>query len=280
LLRAALLAADCRAAYVTTMDQQAGQLRARHEPIFNVPTVVVAILAVLAFVHVVREWAMTEEQNIQLLLWFSFIPARFDSAVIAQGDVPGGIAADIWTFVTYALLHGDWTHLGLNGVWLLAFGTPVARRFGAIRFLAFFACTAAAGAAMHLLTHLDAFVPMIGASASISGFMAASMRFVFQRSGPLGMLRNDDEAAYRVPALPLTAVFRNGPILVFLFVWFALNLLFGIGSVSLNGSDQAIAWQAHVGGFLAGLFGFALFDPIKSAPPGDRAGGNHQTTVH
>ena len=60
--------------------------------------------------------------------------------------MPGGLGADIWTFVTYAFIHGDWTHLGLNGVWLLAFGTPVARRFGMARFLAFFAVTAAAGA--------------------------------------------------------------------------------------------------------------------------------------
>ncbi len=265
-----------RPAYVTAMDQQTAQSRARHEPIFNVPAVVVAMLALMVFVHVVRIWVLTEEQDIHLLLWFSFIPARFDSAVIAQGDVPGGLGADIWTFVTYAFIHGDWTHLGLNGVWLLAFGTPVARRFGMARFLAFFAVTAAAGAAVHLLTHPDAFVPVIGASASISGFMAAAMRFAFQRSGPLGFIGRNDPDAYRVPAPPLLSVLRDGRVLIFLFVWFALNLLFGIGSVSLNGTDQAIAWQAHVGGFLAGLFGFALFDPVKGAP----VDGIDQPTLH
>ena len=35
-------------------------------------------------------------------------------AVLARGAVPGGLGAQIWTFVTYALIHGDWTHLGLN----------------------------------------------------------------------------------------------------------------------------------------------------------------------
>ena len=89
----------------------------------------------------------------QLLLLFSFIPARYDATVLAQGRCRAGSAREIWTFVTYALIHGDWTHLGLNSVWLLAFGTPVARRFGALRFLAFFAVTAAAGAAAHLATH-------------------------------------------------------------------------------------------------------------------------------
>jgi membrane associated rhomboid family serine protease len=232
------------------------------EPIFNVPTVVTATIAVLALIHALRAFVLTQEQDIELLLLFSFIPARYDASLLAQGAVPGGLAAEIWTFVTYALIHGDWMHLGLNCVWLLAFGTPVARRFGAIRYLAFFALTSAAGAAAHLATHSNAFVPMVGASASISGFMAAAMRFAFQRSGPLGLLGSDD-AAYRVPALPLAAVLRDARVLAFLGVWFALNLLFGIGSLSLDGGEQAIAWQAHIGGFLAGLLAFAAFDPIK-----------------
>jgi membrane associated rhomboid family serine protease len=145
-----------------------------------------------------------------------------------------------------------------------------------MRYLAFFAVTAAAGAAVHLGTHPGALVPVIGASASISGFMAAAMRFAFQRSGPLGFIGRNDPDAYRVPALPLVAVLRDGRVVIFLIVWFGLNLLFGIGAVSLDGSDQAIAWQAHIGGFLAGLLGFALFDPVKVTPPGD----SDQPTVH
>ena len=39
------------------------------------------------------------------------------------GEV-GGLGPQIWTFFTYSLLHGSWMHLGLNGIWLLAFGTP------------------------------------------------------------------------------------------------------------------------------------------------------------
>lgn len=247
------------------------------EPIFNVPAVVTAMLALLLLVHGAREWVLTQQQDERLLLLFSFIPARYDAAVLAQGAVPGGLGAQVWTFVTYALIHGDWVHLGLNGVWLLAFGTPVARRFGTLRFIAFFAVTAAAGAAMHLAFHAHAFIPMVGASASISGFMAAAMRFAFQRSGPLGIGRHDPEA-YRVPALPLTAVLRDARVLTFLAVWFALNLVFGIGSLSLDGGEQAIAWQAHIGGFLAGLLAFAAFDPVKAAP--SHGSGPDRATMH
>ena len=45
-------------------------------------------------------------------------------------------------------------------------------------------------------------------------------------------------------------------------LWFGLNLLFGIGSFAIVGVDQSIAWEAHVGGFFAGLLLFSLFDPV------------------
>ncbi|HET9246678.1 MAG TPA: hypothetical protein VFO15_12825 [Xanthobacteraceae bacterium] len=52
-------------------------------------------------------------------------------------------------------------------------------------------------------------------------------------------------------------------VLAFLLVLFGVNLLFGLGSISMAGVEQAIAWQAHIGGFLAGLLAFAAFDPIS-----------------
>jgi membrane associated rhomboid family serine protease len=40
-----------------------------------------------------------------------------------------------------------------------------------------------------------------------------------------------------------------------------LNALFGLGTVSFGEEGQEIAWQAHVGGFFAGLLLFNAFDP-------------------
>lgn len=77
------------------------------------------------------------------------------------------------------------------------------------------------------------------------------------------MLRGRDTDAYRVPAAPLSTVWHDPRILAFLAVWFGLNLLFGLGSVALPGVEQSIAWQAHIGGFLAGLLLFAVVDPIS-----------------
>ena len=83
-----------------------------------------------------------------------------------------------------------------------------------------------------------------------------------------------------MPALPLLAVLRDPRVLVFLGVWFGLNLLFGLGSLGIDGGEQAIAWQAHIGGFLAGLLAFALFDPVKAAPFGDTGGPDQKATIH
>ena len=54
--------------------------------------------------------------------------------------------------------------------------------------------------------------------------------------------------------------------LAILVVWFGLNLLLGLGSLSLTGDEQELAWEAHIGGFLAGLLLFPWFDPVSSAP--------------
>ena len=232
------------------------------EPIFNIPAVVLATVAALVLVHVVRVFLLTDEQDVEFILRFAFIPARYGSGAIAAGaSFPGGFGADLWTFFTYALIHADVTHLGFNLAWLVPFGSAVARRFGAWRYTAFMLTVAAIGAFAHLVTHIGAMEPMVGASAAISGAMGASMRFVFRRGGPLGLFR-DNGAGFRLPAQPLWSTLRDPRFLLFLAVWFGLNALFGFGTISFAGTEgQEIAWQAHVGGFLGGLFLFNAFDP-------------------
>ena len=122
---------------------------------------------------------------------------------------------------------------------------------------------AAVGALAHLLSHIGAMEPMIGASAAISGAMAAAMRFVFQQGGPLAVFRGGGDDAYRIPAVPLSVTLRDPRFLLFLAVWVGLNMLFGSGTISFGeAAGQEIAWQAHVGGFFAGLLLFSAFDPV------------------
>jgi membrane associated rhomboid family serine protease len=235
------------------------------EPILNVPPVVAVLLAVLVAIHAVRRLVLPYGVDLTLLWTFAFVPARYDPGALVGAILPGGRGAEVWSFVTYALLHADITHLGVNAVWLLAFGSPVARRFGSGRFLLFFAITVAAGALAHLLTHAGELAPMIGASAAISGTMGAAARFVFQPGGSLDLWHGDRSHADQIPAAPLMVALRNPRVIAFLLVWFGLNLLFGLGSAPFAGETQSVAWQAHIGGFLAGLLIFSAFDPVGRA---------------
>ena len=79
----------------------------------------------------------------------------------------------------------------------------------------------------------------------------------------MGAWRNSGPEAFRVPASPLLTSLRNPQVLVFLGVWFLLNLLFGASSSISGYAEGTVAWQAHIGGFLAGLFLFPLFDPVR-----------------
>ena len=143
----------------------------------------------------------------------------------------------------------------------------MARRLDTIRFLVLCVVTAVAGAALHFAAYPLAPEPVIGASAIVSGCMGAAMRFVFAPGAPLGdsnglvfMSRN---AAYHLPAPSLRAVLASSRAMTFFIVWFFLNLVFGLGSTVFGLGDAPIAWEAHIGGFLAGFLLFPLFDPVR-----------------
>jgi len=230
------------------------------EPILTLPGALTAYIVLLAVIHAVRA-LLPVEWDYWVLEMFAFIPKRYDSTLLAI-PLPGGVGAKIWTFLTYSLLHANISHILFNVLWLLPFGSAVARRFGAARFYLFMAVAAAAGAAAHLVTHEHEIAPMIGASASVSGAMAAAIRFAFVRGSFLSFRRGDADAAAMVPALPLSRALRDPRVLGFLAVWFGVNIMFGVGSIGVGTEGATVAWQAHIGGFFAGLLFFSMFDPV------------------
>ena len=168
--------------------------------------------------------------------------------------------------MTYSLLHANLTHIGFNVLWLLPFGSAVARRFGAFRFFLFMAVTAVAGAIAHLVTHEHGMAPMIGASASVSGAMAAAIRFAFVRGSFLSFRSDDADAAAQVPALSLMRALRNPRVLAFLgdLVRRQHHLRNGIGRDRRRAGQHRLAGPYR--GFVAGLVLFSLFDPVPRAP--------------
>src|ERR1700735_1103021 len=230
------------------------------EPILTLPGALTAYIALLAVIHAVRMLLPLDIDDIVIQM-FGFIPKRYDSTLLAI-PLPGGTGATVWSFVTSSLMRANLSHIGFNVLWLLPFGSALARRFGAVRFFAFMAVTAVAGALAHLVTHAHGVAPMIGASASVSGTMAAAIRFAFVQGSFLSFSRGDAAAAARVPALSLSRALRNRRVLGFLAIWFGVNIVFGVGSIAIGADGASVAWQAHIGGFFAGLVLFSLFDPV------------------
>lgn len=224
------------------------------EPIFNAPAIVAAVLGAFAAVHLVRQYLVyfvSEAADDRLVELLAFSPAR-----LSTGGTTGGPAAAASQFVTHVFVHGDFTHLLINSAWFLAFATPVARRIGTVRFLAFFLLCGVGGALLYLPFN-DAL--MVGASGAISGLMGAALRFLL-----VPLSERDVEAlagdAQRAPLMSLAASLRDRRVLIAIAGWMLLNLLFAWVAPNLLG-ERSIAWEAHVGGFLTGLFTFGWFDP-------------------
>jgi len=262
-----------------------GASRAR-EPFFSIPAVVVVLVGALLAIHAGLTYFGASAQNAAYRNW-AFIPGRLtltlwpgrlsdvlsrindsqaaleQAMLIRHFDILNG-GPKIWTLATYALLHGSWTHVGVNCIWLVAFGPPIARRFGALRFLLFFGTTAVAGALAHWAFALMDFGPLIGASAADSGLMAAAARFIFQPGAPLGGPSGYSAALSGsqtdAPAASLAELLGQRRALIFIGIWMASNFVFGAGAQTLGASESPVAWVAHVGGFVAGLLLFPLFD--------------------
>ncbi len=246
------------------------------EPIFNLPPVIVVLLAILTLIHVARGMIPPELDG-AIVATFGFTPARvaflFDQKAVlhhlneiaGQSEVQAQIGAFFLTYaspswlwftpLSYAFLHGGATHLVFNGIWLAAFGSPVARRFGTARFLLLGGLGAVAGAVAYLAAHPLELAPMIGASAAISAYMGAAARFVFPIRGPYRA-----ETAFEAPMQSVRDMLASVQTMAFVAFWFLSNLLIGLGGQTLGFSQAPIAWQAHIGGFAAGLFLAPIFD--------------------
>jgi membrane associated rhomboid family serine protease len=197
---------------------------------------------------------LPDELDLTLLLALAFIPARYSGAAL---ELPGGYVTAVTSFVTYMIVHAGWVHLLVNLAWMLAFGSAVARRLGDVKFLAFSVLCGIAGALTHLLFHYGDMAPVVGASAAISGQMAGALRFIFRAQRQPGERTPDFIGA---PLMSLRDTLSDKRIIAFLIFWVVLNAYFGLSSVKIVGEQGGIAWEAHIGGFLCGLFAFGAFD--------------------
>ena len=141
-------------------------------------------------------------------------------------------------FVTYAFLHGGIGHLVINMVTLWSLGLAVLQRVGPWRFLVVYAGATLGGAAVYGLLAQSG-QPMVGASGALFGLAGAILAWMWEDQ----------------PTLRAALRFAGRAVLLLLAINVALHFV-------LQGQ---LAWETHLGGFLAGwVLGIAV-DPLPAA---------------
>jgi membrane associated rhomboid family serine protease len=185
------------------------------------------------------------------LVQASLPPSGFDAATINFGMIPI-VVRDLYpqpvpwlpdwaTLVTYAFLHADWLHLLTNMLFLWVFGDNIEDAFGHAKFLVFYLLCAVAAALAHLLFNFNDNGPLVGASGAVAGVMGAYI-LLYPHARVFVLAR----IVWLIP-LPVPAFWMLG-------FWIATQLFYVV-----VGSEEPVAWWAHLGGFAAGLVLAPLF---------------------
>ena len=210
----------------------------RGEPLFKGPWTVGALALLLVVCYAIQSWVLGKPNGVDGL-WFS-------PQDLAHGRY--------FTLVTALFLHGGWPHVLFNSGFALAFGAPVAWRFGLkpIGVLGFFVfyivCGVLANLGFALVDHSPN-AAVLGASGAVSGLMGGASRL---------MGRFEDE--------PL-APFSSRSVVGMAAAWISCNLLVGLFGSGLLAGGAPVAWQAHLFGYLAGLVligpAAKVLDPLR-----------------
>jgi membrane associated rhomboid family serine protease len=186
--------------------------------------------------------------NLAVFLYeLSLGPGALDALVSEYALVPARLARDPLAFglslFTSQFLHSGWFHF-LSNMWVLfIFGDNVEDRMTPARFLGFYLLSGAAAGFLQASLSPGSGVPVLGASGAIAGVLGAYMLFF--------------PSARVLTLVPLGFLwFVEVPAVVFLGLWFVLQLLSGLGAAA---AVSGVAWWAHVGGFVFGLAAAGFF---------------------
>jgi membrane associated rhomboid family serine protease len=206
-------------------------------PSRTTPVVGITLIAINAVVFL-YEQTLGEHALRQFVMSYGLVPAMFD-----------------WTAVlTSMFLHGGWEHFLGNMLYLWIFGDNVEDRFGHGRFLFFYIVCGIAAALVQTSFNPDSAIPMIGASGAISGVLGAYI-ILFPHSRVLTL----------IPLFIIIEIIEV-PAVILLGLWFLLQLLSGLGSLTQPEAGGGVAFWAHAAGFVAGM----VLLPFLKRPERDR----------
>lgn len=209
------------------------------------PLVAVALI-LLNFYVFYQELILSDREFNRFLLTYGLVPAEF----IAGIGRTSFDAAVYTPLVTNLFLHGGWMHIIGNMWYIWIFGDNIEDRLGHFRFLVFYVLCGIAANLAHIFIDPGSTVPTIGASGAVSGVLGAYL-VTFPRAKVLTL----------VPIFFFLQIIEI-PAMLFLGLWFLLQLQYG--TISLLAAGTNVAWWAHIGGFVAGMLLIKLFTPRRS----------------
>jgi membrane associated rhomboid family serine protease len=187
-------------------------------------TIAIIVLNALGFLY---EIGLTDPELKQFVVTWGVVPAQFN----------------LVSAFTSMFLHGGWMHIIGNMLFLWIFGDNVEDRMGHGRFVVFYLLSGLIAAMAHVWSDPTSVVPTIGASGAVAGVMGAYF-VLYPHSRILTLI----PIFFFIQIVEIPAV-------VFLGLWFLLQLVSGVGSALLpagSGMTGGIAFWAHVAGFAAG----------------------------
>ena len=227
---------------------------------FRRPYVTVALIIanVLIFLY---ELTLDSGQRTAFFYQWGLIPSELtqgaDYATLFTNTGPLDIASPwpAWgTLFSSMFIHGGFMHAASNMLYLWVFGDNVEDRLGHFKFLLFYLATGLAASWTQVATNMDGQIPNIGASGAIAGVLGAYL-LLYPKSRLRTLVMFVFITVVRVPA-----VFLLG-------FWFLLQVFSGVGSLGTTANlSGGVAYWAHVGGFLAGVFGIFLYLRVTGQP--------------
>ena len=198
---------------------------------FTLPPIVLRLLIVLATVQLIRTVLPPDLDS--MLIFF----LGFDLFRSGQFD-------PLWLYgaVTSVFVHGGWWHLLANALWIVVVSPQIFPHFYGRRFVAFFILSGTAGALVHAGLNWGESAILVGASGAVFGLLGA---------GAFVLIRGQD--GFSNPS--------GKDILQYVLLMMIVN----VGYALLGGGN--ISWEAHVGGFFAGM---ALFLLMRQRPPDEK----------
>ena len=195
----------------------------------NWPVMTIGIIAVNALV-----FALELIGGEGFVLKWSMIPAEISSG------------HHLVTILSGMFLHGGWSHILGNMVFLWAFGPEIEDAMGPGRYLVFYLLGGLAATLAQVAGNPHSTIPNLGASGAIAAVMGAFL-VTYPRD--------------RIRTLLFFIVFvriRYIPAALLIGVWFLMQLI-NAGQVA-QVETGGVAYLAHVGGFIWGAVAGRLFE--------------------